>query len=81
MRRRDSVVVGIETCRIRLGKFLKLAGVTATGGRAKLLVRSRSVLVNDIVETRRGRWLERGDRIRVGSKEYQIAGRCSGRCS
>lgn len=55
-----------------LGAFLKLAGVAATGGHAKVLVQSGDVTVNGDPETRRGRTLEIGDVVGVGGREYRV---------
>ena len=55
-----------------LGGFLKLAGVAATGGHAKVLVQSGAVSVNGAPETRRGRRLEPGDVVVVGGQEYRV---------
>jgi ribosome-associated protein len=55
-----------------LGAFLKLAGVTATGGHAKIVVQSGDVTVNGEVETRRGRTLQAGDVVGVGGREFRV---------
>ena len=55
-----------------LGSFLKLAGVAATGGHAKILVQSGDVTVNSELETRRGRTLQIGDVVGVGGREYRV---------
>ena len=55
-----------------LGSFLKLAGVAATGGYAKILVQSGDVTVNGELETRRGRTLQIGDVVGVGGREYRV---------
>jgi len=57
---------------IRLDQFLKLQGVVATGGQAKLLIQSGDVLVNDQVETRRRRQLTPGDRVMVGDLQWIV---------
>jgi ribosome-associated protein len=54
-----------------LGAFLKLAGVAATGGHAKIIVQSGEVTVNGEVETRRGRTLQVGDVVAVAGREYR----------
>ncbi len=54
---------------IRLGQFLKLADLIDTGADAKPLLASGAVLVNDAVETRRGRQLLRGDVVTRGQHE------------
>ncbi|MBT0995847.1 RNA-binding S4 domain-containing protein [Cellulomonas sp. DKR-3] len=50
---------------IRLGQFLKLAGLAESGADARALVEDGAVTVNDEPETRRGRQLVRGDRVSV----------------
>lgn len=46
---------------IRLDDFLKLMGMVATGGEAKIRIQSGEVIVNGQVETRRRRQLVPGD--------------------
>ncbi len=67
--------LAIVTPGITLGDALKWAGVTSTGGQAKLLVRGGGVLVNGVVERRRGRRLSPGDRVAVGGREYRVVAR------
>ncbi len=55
-----------------LGAFLKLAGVAATGGHAKLLVQAGEVNVNGEVERRRGHTLHTGDVVAVAGAEYRV---------
>jgi ribosome-associated protein len=50
---------------IRLGQFLKLAGLAESGADARALVEDGAVTVNDEPETRRGRQLVRGDLVAV----------------
>lgn len=50
---------------IRLGQFLKLAGIVEDGGEAREVIERGLVLVNDEVETRRGRQLHLGDTVRL----------------
>ena len=57
---------------IKLDQFLKWAGVTPTGGQAKLMIREGEVRVNGEVETRRGRRLHRGDRVEVAGQELTV---------
>ncbi|HEX5224943.1 MAG TPA: RNA-binding S4 domain-containing protein [Solirubrobacteraceae bacterium] len=66
------VEVRISGEEIRLGQLLKLAGVVAAGGEAKALLEGEIVLVNDEHETRRGRKLHAGDRVRVGEEELLV---------
>lgn len=58
-------VVAIHTGTIALGALLKWAGLVGTGGEAKALVASRRVMVNGLVEVRRGRRLAAGDLVAV----------------
>ena len=57
---------------IRLGQLLKLAGLVDQGSDAKAVLTSGEVTVNDEVETRRGRQLERGDVVRVGARAVRV---------
>lgn len=50
---------------IRLGQFLKLAGLVDDGAEARLAVQSGDVTVNGDVETRRGHTLADGDVVVV----------------
>jgi ribosome-associated protein len=64
--------VAIRGDMIRLGQLLKLAGVADDGSVAKSLIANGLVSVNDEPETRRGRQLHPGDRVRVGDAELSI---------
>jgi ribosome-associated protein len=67
--------VVIDTPAITLGDFLKWVGAADTGGRAKFMVQNGAVLVNGIVERRRGRRLLPGDRVSAVGKEYVVVAR------
>ena len=57
---------------IKLDSFLKFVGIAPTGGQAKLMIQNGEVLVNDMVETRRGRKLVSGDRVTVGEQTFDV---------
>lgn len=68
--------VSIDTDYIKLDSLLKLANLVMSGGEAKQMIQDGQVEVNGRVESRRGRKLYPGDRIRcAGSAEVLIAGR------
>lgn len=50
---------------IKLDQFLKREGFAFSGGDAKQMIQAGVVLVNDEVETRRGRQLKEGDLVSV----------------
>lgn len=50
---------------IRLGQFLKLAGLAESGAEARELIQSGDVKVDGETETRRGRQLARGILVEV----------------
>lgn len=52
----------------KLDQYLKFNGWVESGGEAKLKIRSGEVLVNGVVETRRGRQLNPGDVIEIADK-------------
>ena len=57
---------------IRLGQFLKLAGLAEHGGQAKTLIEAEDVTVNGRMEVRRGRQLEGGDVVAVGAEQVRL---------
>ncbi|MEB3158991.1 MAG: RNA-binding S4 domain-containing protein [Synechococcus sp.] len=57
---------------MRLDQFLKWQGWVATGGEAKMRIQSGEVEVNASVETRRGRQLQVGDRVTMGSDQADV---------
>jgi ribosome-associated protein len=58
---------------IRLGQYLKLAGLVGTGGEAKQLIQSGQVRVNGEVETRRKRLLCAGDQVTLGHRTLVVS--------
>ena len=48
---------------MKLDQFLKWKNLVSSGGEAKILIKSGSVKVNGIVEKRRGRKLNKGDKV------------------
>lgn len=57
---------------IKLDQFLKLKGVAATGGQAKMMIQDGIVTVNGETETRRGKKLRTGDRVVVNAEEFVV---------
>lgn len=57
---------------IRLGQFLKLAGLADNGGHAKELIEAEEVTVNGRPEVRRGRQLRSGDVVAVGGEKARV---------
>ena len=57
---------------LRLDQFLKLVGITETGGQAKLLIQAGEVKVNGQLETRRRRKLAPGDIVDVDGAQYVV---------
>ena len=48
---------------MKLDQFLKWKNLVSTGGEAKIFIKSGSVKVNGVIETRRGRKLNKGDKV------------------
>ena len=67
--------VTIRDDSIRLGQFLKLAGMVDSGSEAKLLLEEEQVRVNDVTETRRGRRLRNGDKVAVPGDIAEVIAR------
>lgn len=60
---------------IRLSQFLKLANVVQDGLEAKIRITEGEVLVNEELETRRGRKLVAGDLVRIDDMVFQVTKR------
>ena len=58
---------------IRLGQFLKLAGLADTGADARVLLDLGEVEVNGEAESRRGRQLRPGDVVTVGEEQVRVS--------
>jgi ribosome-associated protein len=58
---------------IRLGQFLKLAGLAEHGVHARELIEAEEVQVNGRPETRRGAQLRPGDVVAVGGQRARVA--------
>jgi ribosome-associated protein len=65
--------IPISSDSIRLGQFLKYAGMIDSGADAKGVIVDGLVLVNGDVETRRGRQLRHGDTVAFGDDVARVA--------
>ncbi len=59
---------------MQLDQFLKFQGLVSTGGEAKLLIQQGLVQVNDEIEKRRSRQLQKGDKINLASEQFIFSG-------
>jgi ribosome-associated protein len=57
---------------IQLDQFMKVTGMVATGGQAKLVIQGGEVLLNGIVETRRKKKLESGDEVTYAGRTLVV---------
>lgn len=64
--------IGIHTPYIQLGQFLKMTGLVETGGEVKQYLQHHVVVVNQIVDQRRGRKLYPGDTLHIEGHQYMI---------
>ncbi|MBW4717004.1 RNA-binding S4 domain-containing protein [Saccharothrix obliqua] len=64
--------VEISDDMIRLGQFLKLAGLAENGAHARELVEDGEVTVNGRVESRRGAQLHHGDVVAIGDDKARL---------
>ncbi|WP_279631045.1 RNA-binding S4 domain-containing protein [Rathayibacter sp. VKM Ac-2759] len=58
---------------IRLGQFLKFAGILDSGGEVKEAVADGLVSVNGEVDRRRGRQLVVGDVVGFGGRRFRVS--------
>ncbi|MEV8249849.1 RNA-binding S4 domain-containing protein [Microbacterium sp. NPDC076768] len=64
--------ISIEGEMIRLGQFLKFAGLLDSGGNAKEVIIDGYVTVNGEVDRRRGRQLHDGDLVSFEGKTVRV---------
>jgi ribosome-associated protein len=64
----------VHSLPIRLGQFLKLANLVQDGNEAKMRIQNGEVLLNGILETRRGRQLQLNDIVIWSGKGYRVVG-------
>lgn len=57
---------------IKLEQFLKFAGMTSTGGEAKIRIQNGEVLVNHEICTMRGKKLVFGDIVQIKDENEQF---------
>ncbi|MDR6906068.1 ribosome-associated protein [Agromyces sp. 3263] len=66
----EDVPIGGEV--IRLGQFLKLAGLLDSGGNVKVAIAEGDVAVNGEVDRRRGRQLQPGDIVTFDGRRVRV---------
>jgi len=66
----DDVSIGSEG--IRLGQFLKFAGLLDSGGEVKEAIADGDVMVNGEVDFRRGRQLQLGDIVTFQGRRVRV---------
>lgn len=64
--------IQIDSDFIRLQDLLKLSGVCATGGMAKVMIQNGEVLVNGEVCTMRGKKLRQGDTAQLQDIKIEV---------
>ncbi len=65
-------IITITSEFIKLDQFLKWVGVVSSGVDAKYFIQEGVVLVNNEIETRRGKKLYNGDKVKFQDKEFQV---------
>jgi ribosome-associated protein len=66
----DDIAIGGEV--IRLGQFLKFAGLLDSGGDVKEAIIDGLVTVNGEVDRRRGRQLQPGDIVSFDGRRFRV---------
>lgn len=65
-------IIDIDGEVIRLGQLLKMANLVENGGEAKTRIQGGEVLVNNEVDTRRGRQMQEGDVVEIDGQRMQV---------
>ncbi len=68
----NPVSIAINTPYVTLGQFLKLADIISSGGEAKGYLAQHEILVDGVLDNRRGRKLYPGMVVEVEKHFYQI---------
>ncbi len=71
----DIEVIEITGDMIRLGQFLKFANFAESGAHAGAIIGDGDVLVDGVIETRRGRQLAKGMLVEVRTPAETLAAR------
>lgn len=66
-------IIALKALPIKLGQFLKICDCVQDGIEAKIRIQGAEVMVNDEIETRRGRQLKEGDKITYAGDHYIVA--------
>jgi ribosome-associated protein len=66
-------IVKVRAVPIELGPLLKFAGLGGSGGEIKTAIKGGEVLLNGVVETRRGKKLLAGDKVTLGGETVIVA--------
>lgn len=66
-------IIKIDTEFITLSQLLKIVGLIDTGGQAKYFLLENEVLLNNELESRRGKKLYHKDHIKIGNLEFIIS--------
>ena len=66
----NDVAIGGES--IRLGQFMKFAGLLDSGGSVKEAIIDGEVTVNGEIDRRRGRQLQLGDIVSFGGRRVRV---------
>ncbi len=68
----EAIQIAIHKAPIRLSQFLKLANVVQDGLEAKIRILDGEILVNNELETRRGRKLYEGDLVHFNNDTFEV---------
>ena len=72
----EEQVIRIDTPFIKLEALLKFAGLTGTGGEAKVRILEGEASVNGETCLQRGRKLRDGDRVTLGGRTLLVSAPC-----
>lgn len=66
------IETAVKNLPIRLGQYLKFIDAAQDGHEAKIRINQKEVLVNGIIEQRRGKQLNIGDQVTIDKKTFVI---------
>jgi len=58
---------------IELATLIKLAGISSTGGQAKLMIENQEVKVNGVIDTRKRAKIRPGDLVEIFDQKISVS--------
>ncbi len=75
MNKSSKIIAELKEEFVELYKILKFEGLVDSGGMAKQIIADGQVIVNGLVETRKGKKISAGDKIEYSGQSIDVKGK------